>query len=93
MNYKTWRLSQKGYPKLSIKDYLQNTDFSRKLNFLEIHVDALDENILCKIRSDNTLVLVLNSKSLHTLYEYRKVLNILHSHNIFNPVIINKDYN
>ncbi len=93
MNYKAWRLSQKGYPKLSIKEYLQNTDFSSKLNFLDIYVDALDENILCKIKSDNTVVLLLNSKSSNTLYEYRKVLNILHSHNIFNPVIINKDYN
>tara|TARA_B100001142_G_scaffold23112_2_gene21121 strand:+ start:13612 stop:15528 length:1917 start_codon:yes stop_codon:yes gene_type:complete len=92
-NYKAWRFSKKGYPKLSIQDYLNNTDFSSKLNFLDIHVDTLDENILCKIRSDNTVVLWLNSKRLNTVYEYRKIINILQSQNIFNPVIISKDYN
>ncbi|MDH3267395.1 MAG: (E)-4-hydroxy-3-methylbut-2-enyl-diphosphate synthase [Ignavibacteria bacterium] len=80
------------YPLLSEGEYLKRKNFSDQLNFLELQINDLDEELLHKIKSDNKLVLVIRTDNEHGMAEQRRLFFDLIKQEINNPVIIKRNY-
>ena len=80
------------YPLLSKSGYLKRKNFSDQLSFLELQINNLDEQLFQKIKSDNTLVLVIRTDNEHGMPEQRRLFFDLIGNEIKNPVIIKRDY-
>jgi len=80
------------YPLLSKSEYLKSKNFSDQLNFLELQLNDLDEELSGKIKSDNRLVLVVKTTNEHGMAEQRRLFFELIKQEINNPVIIKRNY-
>ncbi|MCW8803059.1 MAG: (E)-4-hydroxy-3-methylbut-2-enyl-diphosphate synthase [Ignavibacteriaceae bacterium] len=95
IDYDVWeKLDSKKlrYPLLSKSEYLKRKNFSDQLNFLELQINDLDEQLFQKIKSDNTLVLVIGTDNEHGMAEQRRLFFDLIKQEINNPVIIKRNY-
>lgn len=94
-NYSTWiNLDNKynSYPVLIASEFNNNIQLSEELNFLRLTIDDLDNNFLDRIKSNKTIVLVLETNNLHGMAEQRRVFFELMLRGIENPVIIKRNY-
>jgi len=95
IDYDVWeKLESKKlrYPLFGKAEYLKSKNFSDHLNFLELQLNDLDEELSSKIKSDNKLVLVIKTENEHGMAEQRRIFFELIKQEIKNPVIIKKDY-
>ena len=95
IDYDVWeKLDSKKlrYPLFSKNEYLKSKNFSDQLNFLELQLNDLDEELSSKIKSDNKLVLVIKTENEHGMAEQRRLFFELIKQEIKNPVIIKRDY-
>lgn len=93
-NYSTWiNLDNKynSYPVLIASEFNNNIQLSEELNFLRLTIDDLDNNF-DRIKSNKTIVLVLETNNLHGMAEQRRVFFELMLRGIENPVIIKRNY-
>jgi (E)-4-hydroxy-3-methylbut-2-enyl-diphosphate synthase len=101
VNYPAWvdggrRLDQ--YPLMTADRYMtdQHPDASLvnhpQLNFLLLTLDALDAQLLDRLRHDPSVVLVLHSLNAHAMPEMRRAFFELINHGITCPVLLNHDY-
>ena len=93
-NHKTW-LNNKGdrcYPFVDAKTYLIAEDLSTKLNIVYVCLSDLDEQLLVKLKSDTTAVLMIDTYNKHGMAEQRKLFVELMNVNCKNPVIIGRAY-
>jgi (E)-4-hydroxy-3-methylbut-2-enyl-diphosphate synthase len=94
-DYDFWRDHRKeneSFPILTEEQYLNQNEFSSKLNFLMINLNSLTNILVEKIKSDDKIVLVLETKNKHGMAEQRRFFFELMKRNISNPVIIKRDY-
>jgi (E)-4-hydroxy-3-methylbut-2-enyl-diphosphate synthase len=63
-----------------------------QLNFLLLTLDALDAQLLDRLRHDPTVVLVLHSLNAHAMPEMRRAFFELINHGITCPVLLDHDY-
>jgi (E)-4-hydroxy-3-methylbut-2-enyl-diphosphate synthase len=80
------------YPLLSKSEYLKSKNFSDQLNFLELQLNDLDEELSGKIKSDNRLVLVVKTTNEHGMAEQRRLFFELIKKGIRNPVLVKRNY-
>jgi len=95
LNYNDWenlKIKKLRFPLFSKQEYLDRKSSSETLNFLELSIDDLDENLLKKIISDNKLVLVIGTTNEHGMAEQRRIFFELMNRGIKNPVIIKREY-
>ena len=93
-NHKTW-LNNKGdrcYPFVDAKTYLIAEELSTKLNIVYVCLSDLDEQLLVKLKSDTTAVLMIDTYNKHGMAEQRKLFVELMNVNCKNPVIIGRAY-
>ena len=90
-NFKKWQVTKKGYPLLTINDYLEE-EISEKLNIICMCLSEISEELFTKLKTDKTAVLMLNTYNLNGIAEQRKFFVELINNNIKNPVIIKRDY-
>jgi (E)-4-hydroxy-3-methylbut-2-enyl-diphosphate synthase len=92
-NYSSWRNKKsKSFPLLNVTEYFTCKEFSPELNFLQIRLSDLDENLLNKLRVERNIVIVLESDSPHSMAEQRRAFCELLLQNIKHPVIIKRTY-
>ncbi|MDZ7625323.1 MAG: (E)-4-hydroxy-3-methylbut-2-enyl-diphosphate synthase [Ignavibacteriaceae bacterium] len=80
------------FPLFYKDEYLRSKNFSDQLNFLEFKLSEFDEELSNKIKSDNRLVLIIETDNEHGMAEQRRLFFELISREIKNPVIIKRDY-
>ena len=94
-DYDFWlQLNEKkeSFPLLTKKQYLSEKELSSKLNFLLIDLNSLTEDLVEKLKSDDKIVLVAETKNKHGMSEQRRLFFELIHKDIVNPVIIKKEY-
>ena len=92
-SFKFWKKNQEGYPLLNSDEYLNNNKLSKEINFIEIYLKNLCEDLFTKINKDPTAVLIVKTDNINGLAEQRRVFIELINRNIKTPVIISRDYN
>ena len=80
------------YPLLMKNEYLTTTSISEQLKFLQLKFIDFDNELSAKIKSDQKLVLVIETDNEHAMAELRRFFFELINQGIKNPVIIKRDY-
>lgn len=80
------------YPLFDLENYLKTTKKSEELNFVKINSEVFINSDILKIKDDETVVLIIDTKNLHGMAEQRRIFFELFNLNIQNPVIIKRDY-
>jgi len=94
-DYDYWqalRENDQGFPLLTKGQYLSGEGLSTKLNFLLLDLNSLTEDLINKLKSDDKIVLIVETKNKHGMAEQRRFFFELINKNIANPVIIKRDY-
>jgi len=91
-NYKKWVEHKKGYPFLTINDYLDEEKISEKLNIVYVCLSDLCEELFAKLETDTTAVLMIDTYNKNGLAEQRKLFTELMNNGIKTPVIIGRAY-
>ena len=92
--FSVWKDSKKNqhYPCLDVNQYLTEKDTHSKLNFLYITLSELSDKVMCKVKNDSTIVLLLDSNNKDGLAEQRHFFTKLINAQIDAPVIIGHYY-
>ena len=93
-NHKTW-LENKGercYPFLDAKKYLSNVEMSQELNIVYACLSDLNTELITKLKSDSTAVLMIDSYNKHGMAEQRKLFIELMNAKCDIPVINGRAY-
>lgn len=94
-NYKTWltvRNNFNSYPFIDAKTYLTTTDLSDKLNVIYVTLPDLTLELITKLKTDATAVLMIDTYNTHGMAEQRKLFIDLINNNCTTPVIIGRAY-
>jgi (E)-4-hydroxy-3-methylbut-2-enyl-diphosphate synthase len=91
-NYQKWLTHKKGYPFLTINDYLDETELSNKLNIVYVCLSELSKELYDKLKGDKTAILMIDTYNENGLAEQRKLFTELMNNNIKTPVIIGRAY-
>jgi (E)-4-hydroxy-3-methylbut-2-enyl-diphosphate synthase len=92
-NYKKWKEHKKGYPLLTVNNYLDEEEISVKLNLVYICLEDLNKELFTRLKKDSTAILIIDSYNSNGLIEQRKLFAELMNASIKNPVIIGRAYN
>jgi (E)-4-hydroxy-3-methylbut-2-enyl-diphosphate synthase len=91
-NHKTWLTHKKGFPFVDVKSYLNDCELSEKLNILYVTLPELSEELITKLKTDPTVVLMIDTYNKHGMAEQRKLFIKLISSGCETPVIIGRAY-
>lgn len=91
-NYKKWQEHKKGYPFLTVNDYLDEETISNKLNFIYVCLSELNKELFTKLKTDSTAILLIDTYNRNGLAEQRKLFTELLNNGIKTPVIIGRAY-
>ena len=91
-NYQKWKEHKKGFPFLTINDYLDEAEISEKLNIVYICLSDLSEELYTKLRTDTTAVLMIDTYNDNGLAEQRKLFSELMNNKVKTPVVIGRAY-
>lgn len=91
-DYNSWHTVKNGYPVFSPNDYLNIKEKSNELNFIQIDAGIFSDNLLKKIKSDFTAVIILTTSNSHGMAEQRRSFFELIINDVQNPVIIKRSY-
>lgn len=80
------------YPLYTLKEYLSTSHKSDSLNFVSVSIDEFNLDLKAKIKSDKSVVMILETSNAHGMAEQRRVFMELLSEEIHNPVIIKRKY-
>jgi (E)-4-hydroxy-3-methylbut-2-enyl-diphosphate synthase len=80
------------YPIFNANQFVEAENKSNELNFVKIKIDDLSIELINKIKTDKTIVLILETDNLHGMAEQRRVFFELREKEIINPIILKRDY-
>ncbi len=92
--YSVWVNSKKErhYPCLNVEQYLSDTDKHPQLNFLYLTLSHLSDELLEAIKTDKTVVLLLDTFNEHGMAEQRELCLRLADAQCTSPIIIGRAY-
>ena len=91
-NYKKWKKHKKGYPCLTTKEYLNETNQSDKMNIVYACFSDLTKELKNKLKLDKTAVLLIDTHNNNAIAEQRRLFIELINNNIQTPVVIGRAY-
>jgi (E)-4-hydroxy-3-methylbut-2-enyl-diphosphate synthase len=92
-NGEVWQDSKNSYPLFKSDQYFQTQNKKSKiLNFISINFSEINTNIIEKIKTDDTIVLILETKDKNGMAEQRRFIFELIKNNISVPIIIKRNY-
>ena len=91
-NYTKWKEHKKGYPCLTVKEYLEEDKISNKMNIVYGCLSDLSKDLKSKLKLDKTAVLLIDTHNKNGISEQRKLFIELINNNIKTPVIIRRFY-
>ena len=80
------------YPELDAKQYLDNSQIHPELNFIYTTLPEISSDLLLKLKSDTTAVLLIDTNNGHGMAEQRQIFMELINNNCPVPVIIGRYY-
>jgi (E)-4-hydroxy-3-methylbut-2-enyl-diphosphate synthase len=95
LNHSVWlRMDDNAnsYPLLTLKDYFSAKPKHKVLNFIQLTIEDLDDEVMDKLRDDLTAVLVIDTFNLHAMAEQRRAFFELMLNDVPVPVIIMRKY-
>jgi (E)-4-hydroxy-3-methylbut-2-enyl-diphosphate synthase len=90
VNFEAWLTAENRddrLPLLSAKQYLSEAKKSEAINFVQLSIDDLSEEMLVKFKADKSAVLILETENEHAMAELRKSYFRLMNNGVKNPVI------
>ncbi|MFC1784764.1 (E)-4-hydroxy-3-methylbut-2-enyl-diphosphate synthase [Candidatus Neomarinimicrobiota bacterium] len=88
-----WKNSKNSYPLFTSNNYFETGNKkSEILNFVLINPAEIDAYILKKIKTDSTIVLILETNNKHSVAEQRRFIFELIKNDISVPTIIKRNY-
>lgn len=94
-NHKTW-LAEKNkdrtYPFIRAEEYMSNVERSSKLNFIYASLKDVTPQLLEKLKTDTTAVLLVDTYNRHGLAEQRRIFVDLINNDCKTPVVIGRTY-
>ncbi len=92
-NHKTWLdHKEKSYPFLDIKKYMSGVELSDKLNVVYVTLPELNNDLIAKLKSDDTVVLMIDTYNSHGMAEQRRLFVELMNNDCQTPVVIGRAY-
>ncbi len=92
-NHKTWlNNKEKAFPFLDAKTYLSGAELSGKLNVVYVTLPELSEELIEKLKTDGTVVLMIDTYNDHGMAEQRRLFIELMNNNCQTPVVIGRAY-
>lgn len=94
--YKVWAEhpeKERYYPLLNSDEYIVENIQSPVLNFIQLSLDEITEEVMDKLRLDTTAVIVLSCNHFNGMIEQRRFFFEMLNEEIRNPVIIHRQYN
>ncbi|MBL4625604.1 MAG: (E)-4-hydroxy-3-methylbut-2-enyl-diphosphate synthase [Flavobacteriales bacterium] len=94
-NYKQWlevKNQDRRYPFLTVKEYLQGVEMHPQLNVVYVCLSDLSQELIAKLKSDSTVVLMIDSYNQHGMAEQRKLFAELMNNDCKTPIIIGRAY-
>jgi (E)-4-hydroxy-3-methylbut-2-enyl-diphosphate synthase len=92
-NAEKWENSENSYPLFKSNEYFKTKSGKSKiLNFVSINSSEIDGKIISKIKTDNDIVLILETENIHGMAEQRRFIFELIKNNIPVPIIIKRNY-
>ena len=91
--YNKWLSHRKGYPLISLSDYLERDIFSKKLNFLQLCLSELSEELIAKLKTSFNTIVIISTNNINSRAEQRRLFMELINNKVNNPVIIHRYYN
>ncbi|MCL5030151.1 MAG: (E)-4-hydroxy-3-methylbut-2-enyl-diphosphate synthase [Bacteroidetes bacterium] len=94
-DYESWlRLDNQfqSHPLFSTNEFFKSIKKSESLNLIEGNINSFTSDLLNEIRNDKTVVIVLTTDNLHGMAEQRRFFIDLLEKDIYNPVIIKRNY-
>jgi (E)-4-hydroxy-3-methylbut-2-enyl-diphosphate synthase len=77
---------------MTTEQYLENSNFHPELNFVSINLRELTQEIIKKLKSDPTIVLISNSSCKHSIFEQRSMFIKLINADCKTPMIVRRIY-
>jgi (E)-4-hydroxy-3-methylbut-2-enyl-diphosphate synthase len=94
-DYTTW-LTQKGkdrtYPLLDAKTFLEETELSPGLNFVQVSIEDVNTAFIETVRTQKNIVLVITTNNEHGMAEQRRLMLDIIDADSTVPVIIRRNY-
>ncbi len=88
-NHKVWNNNlENHFPLFNLEEYKNSNTKSESLNFVNCDAEPLSEEYLNILKTDNSIVFVLNSSGQHGMLKARSFINNLILNKINTPVII-----
>ncbi len=91
-NYNKWQEHKKGYPFLTVSKYLEELNFSDKLNLVHVCLSDLNERLFARLRIDATAVLLIDTYNRNGVSEQRRLFAKLMNAGVKTPVVIGRAY-
>ncbi len=92
-NAEVWQNSNNSFPLFKSNEYLiANRKKSKILNFVSISSSEIDTDIIEKIKTDDKIVLILETENEHGMAEQRRFIFELIKNDISIPIIIKRNY-
>jgi (E)-4-hydroxy-3-methylbut-2-enyl-diphosphate synthase len=92
--HKKWlKHKEKSYPFLDVKTYLSGVELSDKLNVVYLTLPDLNNTFIAKLKSDDTVVLMISTSNTHGMAEQRRLFIELMNNNCETPIVIGRAYN
>ncbi len=95
LNHSVWlRMDDRTniFPLITLKDYFSAKPKHKTLNFIQLTIEDLDDEVMDKLRDDLTAVLIIDTFNLHALPEQRRAIFELMINEVPVPVIIMRKY-
>lgn len=84
------------FPILTAEEYLsaraQETPLQARLNFVQVSLPALSEELLRLLKEDMTVVLMISTANAHAMPELRRLVVELMNRQITTPVVVQRSY-
>ncbi|MER2998359.1 (E)-4-hydroxy-3-methylbut-2-enyl-diphosphate synthase [Pontibacter populi] len=95
VNYSSWQKaehSEHRHPLLTTEQYLSDQPRHAKINFIMATINDLTSEVLEKLKTDGTAVLMLHTTNEHAMPELRKCFFRLMNNDVQVPCIIKREY-
>tara|TARA_B100000902_G_scaffold391067_1_gene441118 strand:- start:1021 stop:2928 length:1908 start_codon:yes stop_codon:yes gene_type:complete len=91
-HYKSWLNHKTGYPVLSVKDYLNQSELSNELNVIFMSLKSVSSKLLQKLKQDSTAVILLDTENVNGVVDQRRFFVEMINKKNNTPVIIRRSY-
>lgn len=92
-NYQTWlNESDESYPLMCVDEFLDADKLSDKLNIVQIQLNEISDELIEKLKSNRTIVILIHTDNEHAMPELRRIFFELIQNAVQNPVIIQRNF-